>query len=93
MATTASLNPALKRAVLTAFVQTAGMLLLLLTVLGGGRVLRLGAISALGFWFGVLALVARRGPGHPSTSDALFVYWGTPVLMFAAVAVASAIGR
>lgn len=58
--------------------------LVLLTILDGGRLARLGAVAMTGFWLGALLIVLRR-PRSPSKVDLLYFRWGFPALLFAAI--------
>jgi hypothetical protein len=50
--------------------------LLLLSLLDGGTLARVGGAAMIGFWTGVAFIMFRR-PRNPSLLDLLYVRWAT----------------
>ena len=67
-----------------AIVSQVAVTMLLLTLLDGGTLAKVGAAAMAGFWTGAALIMSRR-PRWPSTIDLLFVRWGyVPLLIVAA---------
>lgn len=58
---------------------------LLLMILDGGLLAKVGAAVMVGFWLGVAMLMFRR-PLNPSSLDLLYVRWGYIALLLIGIA-------
>src|SRR4051794_2439961 len=72
---TLPLSPAYRQAVKVAIVLQILVTLILLRILDGGMLARVGGGAMVGFWIGVAVVMLRR-PLNPSRLDLLYVRWG-----------------
>ncbi len=79
------ISPAYREAVRVALVLQVVAALLLLMILDGGVLAKVGGAAMIGFWIGVAAIMVRR-PMTPSAVDLLYVRWGYVPLLLLAVA-------
>jgi hypothetical protein len=83
--TTLPLSPAYRAAVkVTLAIQVVAALILLI-ILDGGTLAKVGGAATAGFWVGAAVVMFRR-PRHPSRLDLLYVQWGfIPLLVVGVV--------
>src|ERR1700680_1036914 len=87
---TLPLSNAYRSAMLTAIVLQTLLTLLLVTILDGGILAKIGGYSMAGFWIGVAILMYRR-PLAPRRSDLAYIRWGYPFMLMVGIGVAAVI--
>jgi hypothetical protein len=85
--TTLPLSDAYRSAIRTSIILQLPLVLLMLILLDGGFLAKIGGYSMAGFWIGV-GLVMLRRPRNPTRMDLLYVRWGYPVTLAVGIAVA-----
>jgi hypothetical protein len=83
--TTRPLSPAYRDAIKVAIVLQTLATLLLLSLLDGGTLAKIGGAAIAGFWIGVAAIMFRR-PRNPSSLDLLYVRWGYIAMLIVGIA-------
>jgi hypothetical protein len=83
--TTLPVSPAYREAVKVALILQVFATILLLLLLDGGVLAKVGGAAMVGFWIGV-ALVMIRRPRNPHALDLLYVRWGYVAMLLVGIA-------
>jgi hypothetical protein len=89
--TTLPVSSAYRNAIKVAIVLQALATLLLLSLLDGGTLAKIGGAAVVGFWIGVAAVMIRR-PRNPTPLDLLYVRWGYIAMLIVGIACTPFIG-
>jgi hypothetical protein len=79
------LSPAYRQAIKLALLLQLFATLVLLTLLDGGTLAKVGGAAMIGFWTGVAFIMLRR-PRNPSPLDLLYVRWGYLAMLIIGIA-------
>jgi hypothetical protein len=74
-------------AIRVALVLQGALTLVLLLLLDGGQMAKIGGCAMIAFWMGT-AMVMLRRPHGPSRADLLYIRWGYPAVLCVAVVIA-----
>jgi hypothetical protein len=85
------LSPAYRQAVKLALILQIFATFILLNLLDGGTLARVGGAAMIGFWTGVAFIMLRR-PRSPSPLDLLYVRWGYLAMLIVGIACMSFMG-
>jgi hypothetical protein len=85
--TTLPLSDAYRAAIRTSIVLQVLLTLLMLSLLDGGFIAKVGGYSMAGFWSGVAITMLRR-PRDPRPTDLFYIRWGYPFMLMVGIVVA-----
>lgn len=85
---TLPLHPAYRAAVKAALALQIPLTVLLLLILDGGRLAKIGGCAMIGFWLGAAVILLRR-PLAPRMTDVVYLRAGYLVLLFVAITMAA----
>lgn len=83
--TTLPISPAYREAVKVAIILQVFATSILLRILDGGTLAKVGGAAMVGFWIGVSVMMFRR-PRNPSSLDLLYVRLGYIIMLIVGIA-------
>jgi hypothetical protein len=84
------LSDAYRSAIITAIILQTFLVLLMILMLDGGSLAKIGGYAMTAFWLGTGVIMFRR-PLTPRVSDLVYIKWGYPFFLLIGVGIAMSV--